>query len=193
LTPGQFASKAKAAGYSWACLELDDYDNSERWGPFLHACHAEGLKAGPWFTEAGNITQTPGDADFAIAELEGPGDYDGLINAINTNALPACPKAVCTNFNHPIHPSNDPTEMAAARAAATPLIAANLVCLTESYLNENVNASPDNMNRSALSLGWATSQPVFGRYSVGGNPPPSYAQWAGWSGRSDYLAEYLAL
>ena len=189
LTPAQFASKAKAAGYSWVCLELDDYDNAERWGPFRHACQSEGLKAGPWFTEGSNIVNTPADADFAIAELEGQGDYEGVVNAINANALPSCPKAVITNFNIPLTDSQGRPHP----EYAAPLIAADFACLTEAYINENPNATPDNMHRMAQNLGWASSQPVFGKYPVGGNPVPSYAAWAGWNGRSDYLAEYLPL
>ena len=188
MTPVQFAQKAKQAGYAWAALEHDDYNNSERWGPFQHACRAEGVFPGVWFTEGGAITQTPSDSHFAIAELEGQGDYDGIINAINANALPACPKAVLTNFNVPLTDSNG----LAQPGAAAPLINAGFACLTESYVNENPNATPDNMNVMALNCGWPKSQPVFGVYPVGGQVP-SYAQWMGWSGWSAYLAEYLPL
>ena len=51
LTPTQFATKTKALGYKWAALELDDYNNAERWGPFRLACQSVGLKAGPWYTK----------------------------------------------------------------------------------------------------------------------------------------------
>ena len=104
--------------------------------------------------------------------------------------MPTCPVAVATNFNVPINPSNG---VEAARTAAAPLIAAGLKCLTEAYLNENPNATPDNLNNIARTLGWAHSQPVFGVYPVGGNPPPSYGQWRDWSGWSAYLSEYLPL
>lgn len=172
-------------------LELDDYNNAGRWGPFQHACRnavPQPLLRGPWFTEGGNIVNTPPDADFTIAELEGQGDYDGVINAINTGQLPSVPKAVVTNFNVPLTDSNG----APHPEYAAPLINAGFACLTESYINENPNATPDNMNLMARNLGWPKSQPVFGIYPVGG-VVPSYAQWANWSGWSEYLAEYRPL
>jgi len=181
----QFATKAKAAGYSWAALELDDYDNAQRWGPFQHACRAEGIDPGVWFTEGGNIPQTPLDAHFAIAELEGEGDYNGIMDAVSANALPACPKAVCTNFNVPLTSQGAPHPEFAA-----PLIAADFACLTEAYLGDNPNATPDNLNQMAQNLGWATSQPVFGVYNA---PLTTYGPWLGWHGWSAYLAEYLPL
>ena len=176
----------KAAGYKWAVLELDDYGNDQRWGPFHHALRSEGLLPGVWFTEGGNIEFTPGDAAFAIAELEGQGDYDGIVRCINEDKLPACPKAVCTNFNVPINPSNG---LAEAQAAAAPLVA-HFDCLTEAYMGDNPNATPDNLNHLAVNLGWSHSQPVFGVYN---KPLNEYAPWHDWSGWSAYLAEYLPL
>lgn len=143
------------------------------------------MLAGAWFTEGGKIRETPHDADFSIAELEGPGDYDGIIAAINDGALPTCPVAVCTNFNHPIWPG-DPN----APAMAAPLINAGFKCLTEAYMGDNPNASPDNLNQSARVLGWQHSQPVFGVYN---KPLHEYAPWQDWGGWSAYLAEYLPL
>lgn len=106
---------------------------------------------------------------------------------INANALPDCSLAVCTNFNHPIHPSNDPAEMAAAQAAAKVLIDADFACLTEAYIGDNANATPPNLDRMGKSLGWKSTQPVFGVYNA---PLSAYDPWkqGGWS---VYLAEYL--
>lgn len=184
LTPVQFAQKARAAGYRWAALEHDDYGNAGRWGPFRHACQSEGILPGVWFTEGGHIADTPSDASFAIAECEGPGDYEGVTAAIKHLMLPRCPLAIITNFNVPlITPEGVPRpEMAA------PLIEAGFRCLTEAYLGDNPNATPDNLDRMARGCGWPSSQPVFGVYNA---PASAYDPWRSWPGASDYLAEYL--
>jgi hypothetical protein len=181
------ARLAAAEGYEWAALELDDAEtgpyNVSVWDQYTMAFRLHGMQAGCWFTEGGNLYQTPADAEFAIAEVEGPGDYEGVVNMIRGvggGPLPTCPLAICTNFNTPLQ----------SRAAAKPLIEAGFTCLTEAYINENPSATPDNMDRIARSLGWPTSQPVFGVYPVGGNPVPSYAEWADWPG-ADYLGEYV--
>lgn len=181
----QAAQIAQSKGYYWAALELDDPDTSAYnlsiWDEFMLQWHLRGMKAGPWFTEGGNIYQTPADSDFVIAEIEGPGDYEGVVNVINGiggGPLPTCSRAIVTNFNTPLQ----------SRAAAQPLIDAGFTCLTEAYLNENPNATPDRLDSIAKNLGWPGSQPVFGVYPVGGQPVPSYAQWADWPG-ADYLGE----
>lgn len=148
--------------------------------------HAVGSKAGPWWTEGAQIMNTPGDADFAIAELEGQGDYDGIINAINAGTLPTCRKAVVTNFNVPLTDANGVPQP----QSAAPLIAAGFECLTEAYMNENPNATPNNLDLMAKQLGWPRSQPVFGVYS---GPISLYDPWRDWPGYSMYSAEYLPL
>jgi hypothetical protein len=181
------AALAQQKGYEWVVLELDDPAteayNRSIWNEYVAAFHARGILAGCWFTEGGSIYKTPGNADLAIAELEGPGDYEGIMNVIKGaggGSLPSCPLAICTNFNTPLQ----------SREAARPLIDAGFTCLVEAYLNENPNATPDSMDRIARDLGWPTSQPVFGVYPVEGKPAPSYAQWADWPG-VDYLGEYV--
>lgn len=79
--------------------------------------------------------------------------------------------------------------MAAAIQAAAPLVS-RFECLTEAYMGDNPNATPDNLNTSARQLGWQHSQPVFGVYN---KPLSEYAPWHGWGGWSAYLAEYLPL
>ena len=171
----------------WAALELDDAQTGEYntllWPDFAVECLAHGIKPGVWFTEGGNITRTPVDAHFSIAEVEGPGDYNGVVAAIDAGTLPDCPLAVVTNFNVPLTtPAGAP-----APAAARPLIDAGFFCLTEAYLGDNPNATPDELDFKAKQLGWATSQPVFGVWNA---PPSAYAQWADWPG-ADYLGEYV--
>jgi hypothetical protein len=185
FTPHTFAARAKALGYEWAALELDDYGNAVRWPAFRDECEAIGILPGGWFTTGANIVDTPADAGFAIAEHEGQGDYEGIANAIAADRLPDCPLAICTNFNTPLYGGG-----ADARAAAEVLIGADFSCLTEAYMNENLNASPDRLDAYARHLGWDTSQPVFGVYPVAGQPVPSYAKWQDWPG-VDYLGEYV--
>jgi hypothetical protein len=183
MTPRQFAQKASVEGYEWAAIEIDDYHNASRWPLFKFECEQHGIVPGAWVTVGGNLYMTPADSAFAIAECEGPGDYDGIVNHINGVAagpLPNCKLAICTNFNTPL----------TTPAAAAPLIDAGFWCLTEAYLNENPNADPDGLDQMARSLGWPTSQPVFGMYPVGGQQPPTYAQWQDWPG-VDYLGEYV--
>jgi hypothetical protein len=94
-----------------------------------------------------------------------------------------------TNFNTPIVPSNDPQKMAAAQAAAKPIIDAGFACLTESYLGDNPNATPSNLDNNGRQLGWPSTSPVFGVYN---EPLSSYAPYMNsFPGWSAYLAEYL--
>lgn len=183
----QAAQIAQAKGYYWAALELDDPDTREYnlsiWDEFLLQWHLRGMKAGSWFTTGGDVWQTPASADFTIAEIEGPGDYEGVVNVINgvgAGSLPPQPKAIVTNFNTPLQ----------SRAAAKPLIDAGFACLTEAYLNENPNATPDRLNSFAKNLGWASSQPAAGVYPTASqpNPVPLYTQWENWP-MADYLGE----
>lgn len=187
FTPAQLAQRASAAGYEWIALELDDEEtgpyNRAIWPQFVAECEERGVLHGCWFTEGGNIRQTPGDAKLAIAEMEGPGDYSGVISAINDDALPSCPLAICTNFNVPLtSPSGAPQP-----GAAAPLIDAGFTCLTEAYLGDNPNATPDRLDWTASRLGWPGTQAVAGVYNA---PPSAYAQWADWP-LADYLGEYV--
>lgn len=171
-------------GYKWAALELDDYGNDQIWGPFRLSCQAAGIMAGIWVTEGANIRLTPPDAEFAIAEMEGPGDYDGVISAINDGKIPTCPKAVVTNFNLPLVDASGPNPQ-----AAKPLIEAGFACLTEAYMGDNPLATPPRLGFTATQLGWKSSSPVFGVYN---EPMTTYDQYkAAYPGWSAYLAEYI--
>ncbi len=153
LTPEQFAVKAKAKGYEWAALEYDDmaYDPLTWYPEFHYHCLLHNILPGVWFTEGGEIYKTPGDAAFTIAEIEGPGDLEGVTNVINGaggGPLPTCPKAIVTNFS------------GLSRQNSKVLIDAQFSCLTESYMNASPGMTPDNMDLIARNLGWPTSQPV---------------------------------
>ncbi len=183
LSPTEFAKRAKAKGYEWAALEYDDETFAPQtwYPPFRDACQAQGILPGVWFTTGGEIYRTPGDAEFAIAEVEGPGDLQGVTNVIQgtgAGPLPKCSLAICTNFS------------TLTIENCKPLIQAGFACLTEAYMNEVPAATPDSLDQHARGLGWPTSQPVFGVYPVGGQPAPSYAKWQDWPG-VDYLGEYV--
>jgi hypothetical protein len=164
-SPEQLATKAKAQGYEWLALEIDDYGNAGRWPAFRDACYAHGVIAGVWCTDGWNLTMTPADAEFVIAELESPGDYDGII----ANPTPTIPHAVITNFSPFWDHGRDPA----------PLIERGYVCQTEAYLGDNPNATPDNLHQAAQHFGWASSQPAFGVYNA---PLFLYDQWKDWPG-----------
>jgi hypothetical protein len=176
--------KAAGLGYRWAALEYDDYGNDQIWGPFRLSCHAAGLQAGVWMTEGANIRITPSDADFAIAEMEGPGDYEGVVSAISGGAIPACPKAIVTNFNLPLVDASGPNPQ-----ACKPLIQAGFACLTEAYMGDNPRATPPNMDFMGRNCGWLSTSPVFGLYNA---PMTTYDQYkSAFPGWSSYLAEYV--
>lgn len=168
---------------------MDDYGNDVRWGPFRLSCQSAGLRAGVWFTEGAHIGQTPADADFAIAEVEGPGDYDGVKASIQAGTTPSCPHAIVTNFNTPLYTNGTSEGNADAQAAAKILIDAGYECLTEAYMGDNPNATPTNLDQYGRFLGWPSTSPVFGIYNEPLNTyTPYMAQFPGWSA---YLSEYL--
>lgn len=135
-------------------------------------------------TKGGNIQAAPNDVDFLIAELEGPDDYNGIISAIEQ--MPAwmheIPKAVVTNFNAPLsdisgyHPDK-----------AAPLIEAGFSCITEAYLGDNPNATPERLDFAAKTLGWDYTIPAFGAWN---QPLTTYEPWMDWPhGYCVYTAE----
>lgn len=125
----------------------------------------------------------PSYSDLAIAEIEGPGDFDGVVSLIDgtgAGELPGCPLGTVTNFS------------TIDRDDVRLLLDAGFTMLPEAYANENPNQTPENMDRLARSLGAPTSQPVAGVYPnpVTGAPPPPYPQAESWP-LADYLGEYV--
>lgn len=169
----QLAQRAKAKGYEWLALEIDDYGNLARWPDFRDKCNAHGLMPGVWVTDGWNLPMTPVDAEFTIAELESAGDYDGIM----ASPTPSIPHAIVTNFSPFRDSGRDPQ----------PLVERGYVCITEAYIGDNPNATPDRLHFTARQHGWATSQPAFGVYNA---PLSAYSEWMDWPG-CDYLAEYV--
>lgn len=172
-TVAQADTKRTKLGYDALALEYDDYGNVARWPAFRDACTAWNMASGVWVTEGAMIANVPADADFAIAELEGPGDYDGILAA----PTPAMPHAVITNFN----------TITAERAA--PLIERGYACMTEAYIGDNPLATPPGLDNDARWRGWDYSVPCFGIYNAA---LEDFAAWFDWPyGWAIYLAEYL--
>jgi len=185
FTPHQLANKAKDKGYKWLALELDDVQtgayNQAIWPAVRQECLNVGIVPGVWFTEGANISQTPADAELAIAECEGPGDYNGIVQAITSNNLPLCSLAICTNFNVPLTtPAGAPD-----KDAAQILIDAGFSCLTECYLGDNITATPPELDWLGFRCGWPGTQAVAGVYNY---PKAAYDQWNDWP-LVDYLGE----
>lgn len=149
---------------------------------------------GVWVTHGGNIVHTPFDAAFAIAEVEGDGDYHSLMLAVENGALPDCPLAIITNFGGLlIKDAGGVTDITASLARAKPLVDAGFDCLTECYLRTD-DGRPTGLTPAKLDfiatqhLGFPRTQPVFGTF--GGTRLEEYEQWVDWPGWSVYLAEY---
>lgn len=187
------AKRAAARGYEWVVLILDDSGdpeypegaeiaefNRQLYPEWVQINREEGLLAGCWFTQGGNLNRAPLDSDLAIAECEGPGDLEGINYVIAQGQLPHnVPVGVITNFS------------TLTRDNVKPMLNAGFTCLPEAYMNELDHMTPDNMDRVARSLGWPTSQPTAGMYPVGGNPVPSYAEWDTEWPLADYLLEHV--
>jgi hypothetical protein len=171
-------------GYEWVAVEFDDANtqdvNRTAFPDILAQARAVGKQAGPWFTDGGNVYLTPGDADFTIAEQEGPGDYQGIVYCESNGLIPPVSKGVCTNFS------------TIGYAEASFFVQHEWTCLPEAYMNEVPAATPSGVNNIARSLGWPTSQPVAGVYPtpIAPNPRALYAPWSDWP-LIDYLGEYV--
>lgn len=149
------AERAVALGYTWWALELDDYNNAARWGPFKEISQRFGLRYGPWFTQGGNIANTPGDAQFTIAEIESEEDYQGVLNA----PVPAIPHWIITNFTPMTNAQGVPLPERAA-----PLIERGYGCMPEAYVGETNN--PDEMVfRATVQMGWPVAYPIIGLHT----------------------------
>lgn len=192
-SPASLAAKAVSLNFRAVALEYDDFGNNGRWETFASEMRAAGVSPGTWFTVAGNIIQTPLDADFTIAEVEGDYDYWGLRAAIETGVIPKIPRAVCTNFGGIIQKNDDgSTDVPASAARAKPLIDDGWYCHTEVYRVDNPQVTPESMEFIAHNqLGWPSERiyPVFGVW--GQKTLADYLEWEDIPGWSVYLAEYL--
>lgn len=122
----------------------------------------------------------PANAHFVIAEDERPEDYVGILDAI-PQLRPNQPRAIITNFANYVGPNGDD------KTLAKPIIDADFACITEVYLGDNPQATPEAMEGRARNLGWEHTQPGFGVWNKNWK---EYQQWFSWMpGQWFYLAE----
>lgn len=152
------------------------------------ACANEGLVFTIWITRpftAQSVRQACLASQAAGVSVEGeiPGyvaeavDWDELVAALAD--LPIA-KSVVTNFAPFVNADGTP-----APAKAKPLVDAGWACLTECYLGEAPNSTPENQDFYATThLGWSETQPVIGIY--GGKTwsdyptRDNYRNWSVW-------------
>lgn len=84
-------------------------------------------------------------------------DWPAVVAAVQDLPIP---KAVCTNFAPFVTQDGLPD-----RSKSQPLVDAGWACMTECYLSEAPNATPENTDFYARThLGWSETQPVLGLY-----------------------------
>lgn len=132
------------------------------------ACASQSLVFTIWLTrpfDPASVRQACLDSGAAGISLEGeiPGfvpeavDWQACVDAIAD--LPIY-KSVVTNFAPFVTSEGYPDP-----SKSKPLVDAGWACLTESYLGEAPNATPENLDFYARShLGWTETQPVIGIY-----------------------------
>ena len=175
-------------GYRWVAFEWNDYGNQARAQAMRDACANHGLVFTIWLTRPFNpqmarIACLDSQAQGLICEGEIPGyvpeavDWPAMISAVAD--LPIY-KAVCTNFAPFVTIEGLPD-----RSKSQPLVDAGWACMTEAYLGEAPNATPENLDWYARThLGWSETQPVLGIY--GGKTfadyptRDNYRNWSVW-------------
>jgi len=170
---------AVSRGFRWLALEEDDYRNDARIPEFVVASRARGLLAGVWQTQP--TTKVWSGIDFYIAELERPID---TVDFARRHRVfnPTLRSAFITNLD--THGNPDYFK---------PLVDAGFAGITEAYVSDNPQATPEAMAFQARQVGIPDSQPCISLYE-GRNGHPSVADYgdlSAWPGWSVYLAEHL--
>lgn len=204
MSTGRFSSanelcqKAKAAGYKWLALEWNDFGNSSRSSAVKQACINNNLIYTIWMTrnftaaEARQAVVESGASGF-LAEAEIPPENSpGVPNPQEQNWPELIFelsdinifKGIVTNFAPFVYAGGLPWPEKAA-----PLINDGWHCLTECYLSESPNSTPERTDFYAkVNLGWPETQPVLGLY--GGKTfadyptRNNYRNWSVWSANS---------
>lgn len=175
--------------YKWLALEIDDFGNQSNWRAFRSACHMHGLMAGSWVTEGKNLHLSPMDADFWIAEDEGPDDRYGILTNLDETLSrgEGKPKAIIGNGWHT--PSS--------KSELSPVVGAGFHFITEMYARTDdgiptgytIEGLADNASRN-LGFPLRRIQPAFGLF--GGVDASYYDQYrAGNPGWSEYVVEHV--
>jgi len=150
-------------------------------------CWNQGLKFGPWETKPypGSTAQRLEESeiatpDFIILEAERKADWPMIIHQLWADGDDDIPTATVTNLDeHGIPGYFDP------------IIEAGWHCLTECYIQDNPNATPERMEFQAGQVGFDKKkvQPVLGLH--GGLTLLDYAEWLHYPGWSVWSAEYV--
>ena len=177
-TPTSAAQTAKAKGYKWLAMEWNQWGNSQRGTAMKQACDATGLIFTIWFTRSG---QPGNDMDFTAAEARKAVVESGAAGFLGEGEIPPeltggvqnpqeqnwpdliheledldIAKGVVTNFAPFIHNDGRPFP-----EKAKPLIDAGWACVTENFISETPNATPDRTDFYArTNLGWSETQPM---------------------------------
>ena len=172
------------------CFEWNDYDNQTRGQQVRDACASANLVFTIWLTrpfDAASVRQACLESGAAGVSLEGeiPGYSDAAVDwqaCVNAIADLNIHKSVVTNFAPFTTPDGLPDP-----AKARPLVEAGWACLTECYLPENQNLTPEAQDFYARAhLGWSETQPVLGLYEGFGHrytldDYPTRNQYRNWS------------
>lgn len=175
-------------GYRWVAFEWNDYGNEARAAQVRDACAASDLVFTIWLTRP--VTPTlvrsatlASGAAGVLVEGEIPGFVDEAVDwAAVVAAVADLPvyKGVVTNFAPFVTQDGFPDP-----EKARPLVEAGWACLTECYLSEAPNSTPENQDFYARAhLGWPRTQPVIGIY--GGKTfddyptRDNYRNWSVW-------------
>lgn len=135
------------------------------------ACRAYDLTFGVWEAEpmpgTGAVAVLESGADHYIAQAESPRPWQSIVDTFRW-AYPKLPAAVITTFW-----GLGALEDRYDAFVSLPVVEAGFKCLTEAYVVDNPNATPDNLDWIATTkLGWEVSQPAIGVYH--GFPAQTY-------------------
>lgn len=165
-------------------LEYDDFGNWTRWASFVDAMRERDIVPGAWVTEGGKLSDIPSSADFLIAEIEGAGDFNGVVADIPL--LDYRPRAIVTTYDGLLVKQADgTTDKDATEARCKPLVDAGFYLQYEAYFM----SQPDNTDADHCGFPGERVVPVIG---VGFNGKSLDQQQAlQVPGFGLYLAEYL--
>lgn len=138
---------------------MDDFDNEPLWPSFRQQCLTNKIKPVPWYTQSDQLYKCPTDADCVIGEIEGSGDREGYLNSVaQLTHSPAL--AIITDWNGFRDNSG-----ALVDSLIKPFRDLNVTCITESYLPDGPNFSPDHSEWIAYTqAGFKKYEPAFGCY-----------------------------
>lgn len=178
-----------ASQYKWVAFQWNDHGNQPRGPAVRDACALHGLIYTIWLTrpfDAQSVREACLTSGASGVTLEGeiPGfrpeavDWAAVVSAIADLQIA---KSVVTNFA----PFVDENALPAPEKAK-PLVDDGWACLTECYLGEAPNATPENTDWYAKAhLGWSETQPVIGIYggmTFDDYPTrDNYRNWSAWS------------